>query len=172
MTAFTLFHTALSVLPIGFGFAAFARLGKIDPKTRLGKLYLGTMFAATVSSFGFLATFGFTPGQVLTLITLALLVLGMFTLRGNLRRPGYTQTITLSASYLMLMVFATTEILKHVPLSHPFASSAADPSLLPVRLALFVLFLIGVTYQVLKIRADNRQTERLERIFGQLRHAA
>jgi hypothetical protein len=171
MVTFTLFHTALSVLPIGFGFAAFARQGKIDPQTRLGKLYLGTMFAATVSSFGFLATFGFTPGQVLTLITLAMLVLGVFTLGGHVRRQGYTQTITLSASYLMLMVFATTEILKNVPLGHPFATSAADPALLPVRLALFVLFLIGVTYQVLKIRAEKRHTERLERLMAELHHA-
>src|SRR5207248_6137113 len=72
MTAFTLLHTAVSVLPVGFGLAAFARHGGIDPTTRLGKWYVGTMLAGTVSGFGFLLTLGFTPGQVLGLVTLAL----------------------------------------------------------------------------------------------------
>ncbi|HEX4611527.1 MAG TPA: hypothetical protein VH092_25255 [Urbifossiella sp.] len=65
MTAFTLTHTAISLLPVVLGFAAFARHGGIDPKTRLGRWYLGTMLAGTASSFGFLPTLGFTPGQVL-----------------------------------------------------------------------------------------------------------
>ncbi len=171
MTAFTMFHTVLSILPVGFGFAAFARHGKIDPKTRLGKWYIGTMLAASLSSFGFLASFGFTPGQVLTLFTLGLLVVGSLTLRGQWRRPGYVQTLSLSASYLMLMVFLTTETLKRFPLGHPFASSADDPSLIPVRLGLLVAFLIGITYQSLKIHAGRRQEARLDRMIAAYRHA-
>ena len=166
MTAFTLFHTALSVLPVGFGLAAFARHGVIDPKTRLGKWYLGTMFAATVSSFGFLPALGFTPGQVLTLLTLALLVVGTFTLRGGWRGAGYTQTVALSASYLMLMVFTTTEVLKRVPVGRPFAAGPDDPALIPVRLGLLIAFFVGVSFQVLRIRSNRRQTARLERTIA------
>jgi hypothetical protein len=156
MTAFILFHTAVSILPIGFGLLAFIRDGQIDPSNRLGKLYLATMLLGAVSSFGFIPSLGFTPGQMLTLITLALLFVGTFTLRGQWRAPGYVQIISLSASYLMLMVFATTETLKRVPLSHPFATGPTDPSLIPVRLALLVAFVMGVGYQVLKLRAADR----------------
>jgi hypothetical protein len=171
MTAFTLFHTLVSVLAVGFGSAALVRDRGIDPRNRLGKLYLGTMLVGSVSSFGFIPALGFTPGQVLTLVTLALLAVGTLTLSGRRREPGFTQTIALSASYLLLMVFFTTETLKAVPAGHPFASSAADPALLPVRLGLVLAFLIGVTYQVFKIRAD-RPVARLRRIIAEYHHAA
>lgn len=172
MTAFALLHTIVSVLPVGFGLAAFARHGAIDPKTRLGKWYIGTMLAGTVSGFGFILTIGFTPGQVLGLITLALLAVGTHTIRGTWRSAWYTQTLALSASYLMLWVFLTTETLKRFPTGRPFASGPADPSLIPVRLALLALFVVGVTYQVLKIRAARSPAARLERQTAAYRQAA
>lgn len=153
MTAFTLLHTIISVLPVGIGLAAFARHGAIRPNTRLGRWYLGTMLAGTVTGFGFLATLGFTPGQVFGLVTLGLLAVGTLTVRGQWRAAGYTQTVALSASYLMLWVFLTTETLKRFPTGQPFASGPADPSLIPVRLALLAAFVVGVGYQVLKIRS-------------------
>ncbi len=171
-TAFTLAHTAVSLLPIGFGFYAFAKHGNISPKTHSGKWYLGTMFVGAVSSFGFIATFGFTPGQVLTLATLALLAAGTVTLRGEWRTPGYKQTIALTTSFLLLMVFATTETLKHFPAGQPFATSAADPSLLPVRLALLTAYLAGLGYQLLKVHQKFGPVARLERILANDRHAA
>jgi hypothetical protein len=156
MSPFGIFHTAISVLPVGLGLLAFVRDGKIDPKTRVGKWYLGTMLVGTVSSWGFLPSKGFTPGQVLTLITLGLLAAGLFTLRGTWRKAGYVQTISLSASYLMLMVFTTTETLTRVPVGEPFASGPNDPALLPVRLALLLAFAAGVGYQVFRIRSTRR----------------
>lgn len=172
MTAFTLLHTAVSVLPIGFGLAAFARHGAIDPRTRLGKWYVGTMLAGSVSGLGFLLTLGFTPGQVLGLFTLALLAVGTLTPRGHRREPGYVQTVALSTSYFMLLVFATTEMLKRFPAGQPFATGPNDPSLIPVRLVLLMLFVLGVAYQVLKVRAANRPAVRLQRLVAQDRPAA
>jgi hypothetical protein len=171
MNAFTAFHTALSVLPVGFGLAALARDRAITPDTRLGKWYIGTMLVASVSGLGFIPTLGFTPGQVLGLFTLALIAVGTLTLRGHWRNPGYVQTLALSASYFMLMVFATTETLKHFPTDHPFASGPADPSLIPVRLVLLALFGAGATYQALRIHAENRVVARLERLTADFRHA-
>jgi hypothetical protein len=172
MTAFTLLHTIVSVLPVGLGLAAYARHGSVDPKTRLGKWYVGTMLAGTLSGFGFILTIGFTPGQVLGLVTLALLAVGTLTRRGTWRQGGYTQMIALSSSYLLLWVFLTTETLKRFPTGRQFASGPADPSLIPVRLALLALFVIGITYQALKLRAANRPAARLERLTANYRHAA
>jgi hypothetical protein len=172
MTTFTLFHTAVSVLPILFGLYALVREGKIDPRARAGKWYLGTMLAGSVSSFGFIPVLGFTPGQVLTLITIALLAVGTLTLRGGWRGPGYVQTIALTTSYLLLMVFATTEALKRLPLSHPFATGPSDPSLIPVRLALLAIYLVVVGYQMLRIHAEHGPVARLERLIAGYRHAA
>ncbi len=172
MTAFTLFHTLVSVLPIGFGLYALVRNGKIDPKTRSGKWYLGTMLAGSLSSFGFIPVLGFTPGQVLTLITITLIAVGMLTLRGRWRTPGYTQTIALTTSFLMLMVFATTETLKRVPISHQLAVGPNDPSLIPVRIALLGIYLLFLGYQMLKIRSEQSPVARLERLIAGYRHAA
>lgn len=172
MTAFTLVHTAISLLPVGFGLAAFARHGAIDPGTRLGRWYLGTMFAGSVSSFGFLPTLGFTPGQVLTLVTLALLVVGTVTVRGRWRTPGYTQAFALTTSFLLLMVFLTTETLKRVPVNHPFATGPADPSLIPVRLGLLAVYAAVLGYQVWKVHAGRVPAGRFERRVAEVRHAA
>lgn len=172
MTAFILLHTAVSILPIGFGLAAFARHGAIDPRTRLGRWYLGTMLAGTVTGFGFILTIGFTPGQVLGLFTLGLLAVGTLTRRGTRREAGYVQTLALSTSFLMLMVFATTETLKRFPTGQPFASGPTDPSLTPVRLSLLALYVVGVAYQLMAVRATRLPAARLERALATYRHAA
>jgi len=151
-----LFHTAVSIPPIGFGLFAFLRDGKIDPKNKVGKLYLGTMLITCVTALGFLPSEGFTPGQVLTLVTLALLFAGTFTIQGKWRGEGYVQTLSLSASFLLLMVAATTETLTRLPLDSPFAKEGpTDPALTPVRLGLLVAFVFGVGYQVFKLRTTN-----------------
>ena len=163
MTAFTLAHTAISLLPVGFGLAAFARHGRIDPATRSGRWYVGTMLAGTVTGFGFLATIGFTPGQVLGLVTLALLLAGTWTARGARRPAGYTQTVALTTSFLLLMVFLTTETLKRVPLGHPFAAGADDPALLPVRVGLLVGYAAVLGRQLWALHAERVLDARLRR---------
>jgi hypothetical protein len=160
MTPFTAFHTLLSLLPVGFGFAALVRHGQIDSASRLGKWYIGTMLAGTVSAFGFLPTIGFTPGQVLTVVTLGLLLVGTVTPGGRWRTWGYTQAAALTTSFLLLMVFLTTEVLKKVPVGHPFASGPADPSLIPVRLTLLAAYVGVLGFQVLKIRAVRSRAAR------------
>jgi hypothetical protein len=166
MTAFTLFHTALSLLPVGFGLAALARHGRIEPATRLGRWYVGTMLAATISGFGFLLTFGFTPGQVLGLITLALVLIGTLTSSGRRREPGYVQTIALTTSLLLLMVFLSTEALKHFPAGRPFATGPADPSLIPVRLGLLTAYAAGLAVQIRKVRSDRAFAAGIERFLA------
>ncbi len=166
MTTFTLLHTVVSTLPVGFGLVAFARYGKIDPTTRLGKWYLGTMLAGTVSGFGFILTLGFTPGQVLGLFTLALLAIGTLTLNGHWRKAGYTQTVALTTSFLMLMVFFTTETLKHFPAGKPFATGPNDPSLIPVRLSLLVAYLAVLGHQLRKLHADRVFEARVQKFLA------
>ena len=154
MSALGLFHTAISVLPIGFGLYAFARYGRIDPRTRSGQLYLITMLIGSISALGFITTKGFTPPQVLTLATLGLLFAATLTVRGTWREAGTVQSISLTASYLLLWVFTTTETLTRLPKDDPFATGPDDPALMPVRLALLALFLLAVGLQVRARRVE------------------
>jgi hypothetical protein len=153
MSIFGIIHTAISLLPVGVGLVAFRRHGLIDPRTRLGKWYVGTILAGTVSSWGFLPTNGFNDAQVLTLITLFTVLGSLFTFRGTIRPVGFIQAIGLSFSYLLLWVFTTTETLTRVPVGNPFATGPADPALIPVRLMLLGLFLIGIGLQSRAIHA-------------------
>lgn len=158
MTPFGIFHTALSVPAIPLGLVALARFGKIDPATRVGKWYLASMLAGSVSAFGFIVTKGFTPAQVLTFATLFVLAAGMLARQAEWlgRAARYVETLSLSASYLLLMVFTTTETLTRVPVGHPFAANAQSPELLPVRLGLLLAFLVGVAYQVYELRREGK----------------
>lgn len=171
MTAFTLAHTVVSLLPVGFGLYAFARHGRIDPATRSGKWYVGTMIVGSVSGLGFLATIGFTPGQVLGLLTLGLVLAGTFTLTGKRRTAGYAQTVAMTTSFLMLWVFLTTETLKRFPLNQPFASGPADPSLIPVRLALLTVYLAVLGLQLWQQHAAKVFEARIERFLAMSRAA-
>jgi hypothetical protein len=166
MSSFALFHTVLSLLPVGFGFAALFRHGNFVPSTRLGKWFIGTMLAGTLSGFGFVPILGFTPGQALGLLTLVLLALGTLTVRGQWRKDGYVQTIALTTSYLLLMVFLTTETLVRLPLDQPFALGPADPSLNPVRLGLFAAYGALLGLQLRRIHADRVFESRLARLLG------
>jgi hypothetical protein len=146
ISAFGWFHTGISILPIFIGLYAFLRDGKIDPRNWVGFFYLLTMFLGSITSWGFIPEKGFGPPQLLTLLTLALLIAGTWW------GPGYVQTISLSASYFLLLFFATTETLTRVPVGHPFASGPTDPALVPTRLVLLAAFLIGLTYQLIVLR--------------------
>jgi hypothetical protein len=154
ISVFGLLYTAVSALPLGLGLLAFARDGKIDPENRVGKLYLFTLLAGSVTWWAFLAE-GFTFGPALALLMLALLAAGTLTLRGRWRRPGYVQTLSLSASFFLL-AFATTEGLARLPIN-PVAAASAAPSLMPARLVLLAAFLRAVAFQLLGLRDANAQ---------------
>src|SRR5258708_37748708 len=113
MSGFVLFHTAVSALAIPLGLLAFVRDGKVDPLNRVGKSYLAAMLVGSISAFGFILTKGFSPAQVLTVATVVLLFVGTFADRTKWvgRAGAYVQAFSLSASYLLLMVFTTTETL-------------------------------------------------------------
>ncbi|HVL12757.1 MAG TPA: hypothetical protein VM529_09335 [Gemmata sp.] len=153
MSPLGIFHTTVSVLPVGFGLYAYLRDGRIDLKTRVGKLYWLTMVVGSVTALGFIPTKGFGPPQVLTLLTLGLLLASVMTPRGRWRGEGHVRTVSLTLSYFLLWFFTTTETLTRLPKGEPFASGPNDPALLPVRLALLVVLAIGLTLQVRRLRA-------------------
>lgn len=158
LTTLGIFHTAISIVPLPLGLWAFLRDGKIDYGNRVGKVYWWTMFVASVTAFGIFRTGHFTAGHALSLATLALIFLGAFAekwkwLGGSI---PYVTTFSFSASYLLLLFFATTETLTHLPASQPFAASPTDPALLPVRFALLGAFVLGLGYQWFELNSANR----------------
>lgn len=157
------FHTAVSVLPIILAAAAFLSRGRIDPRTWVGKGYLATMLIGSGTAFGISKAGGFNFGHVLSLTTIVLLSVGYFAVKSR-RFPQlaeYVGTFSLSASYLLLMVFTATETLTRLPVGHPIASGVDAPILATVREGLLVAFLAVIAYQAWSIRESHARQRHL-----------
>jgi hypothetical protein len=154
MSPLGIFHTAVSVSAIGFGLFALVRDGRIDPRRGVGKLYLGAMLVASATALGIFASGAFSVGHALTVLTLALLAVGVLAGVGTWlgRAAKYVQTASLSASFFLLLVFAATETLTRLPVGQPIASSPESPVLLAVQLGLLAAFVTGLGYQLLRLR--------------------
>ena len=160
MSTLGLFHTGVSLLALGSGTYAFWRDGEITTRNAPGKLYLGTMFIASITAFGIFSHGTFGVGHVLSIVTLAVLASGV--VAGATawfgRAAAYIETISYSSSYLLLLVFATTETLTRLPAGRPIASSPDSPVLGVVRLGLLLALMWGLSVQIPKLRlVSNRK---------------
>jgi hypothetical protein len=148
-------HTAISLAPFAAGLYGFARHGKIDPATRAGQVYGLGMVASVLTSFGLSSTGGFNPGHALGL--LALLAVAAGTLAPRIaalgRAASYIQTMAMSFSFLLLMVPGTNETLSRLPVGHPIGNGPDSAPVQRALLAVFLLFVIGTGYQLVKLRA-------------------
>lgn len=160
MSTLGIIHTVLSLPPIVFGVWGFLRDGRIDPGTRVGRLYLLGMVASILTSFGLSSTGGFNPGHGLGLLALVLMAVGVVASRvgGFGRATPYVETLTLSASFMVLLVPGINETLTRLPAGQPIASSPESPPVQTALLVLVAFFFLGATYQVLKLRALARRS--------------
>ena len=72
------------------------------------------------------------------------------------RAAPYVGTISYSATFFFHWIPAITETSTRLPLGAPLVANAEAPELKAVSGALFVLFLIGATLQVRRLRASSR----------------
>ncbi|OJH35771.1 hypothetical protein BON30_37615 [Cystobacter ferrugineus] len=158
MSTLGIVHTVISVVPLVLGVLAFARDGQIDPRNRIGKLYIATMVASIVTSFGLSSRDGFNPGHALGLLALGLMLAGAVAgkIRGLGRALPYVRTLTFSASFLLLLVPGVNETLTRLPVGQPLASGPESPLVQRSLLGLLLLFLLGSSYQVFKLRGSER----------------
>lgn len=154
MSAIGIVHTVLSLIPVAAGLLAFKRYGKIDPLSRIGKLYWLGMLTSVLTAFFLSSTGGLNPGHALGVLTLA--VMSVATLAPRIaflgRSARYIQVALMSFSFLLLMIPGTNETLSRLPAGDPIGSG---PGSAPVQLALagiFVLFLLGTAYQMVQLR--------------------
>lgn len=152
------FHTALSLIPVAAGIIAFVRHGRIEPASGVGKVYLGGMLAAVLTSFGLSSTGHFNAGHALGLIALFAILVGVFAPRMRFlgRSAAYLQTLAMSFSFMLLLVPGTNETLTRLPVGHPLATGIDSPIVKSALTGLFGLFLIGTAYQMFRLAARRR----------------
>ena len=148
-------HTAISLVAVAAGLVAFIRFKEISPGHTLGKLYIWTTVLTCLTGFGIFQHGGFGKPHVLGIVTLAVLALAAVAGRTALlgRASKYVETVSYSLTFFFHMIPGATETFTRLPAGAPLFSSPEDPALQKVVGVLFVVFLIGATLQVRRLRA-------------------
>ena len=157
LTSLGIFHTAISLMAVATGATALIRDKKITWANMVGKTYVITTIVTCITGFGIFQHGGFGVPHVLGIITLLILVLALTAGKsskvfGSL--SPYIETVAYSITFFFHLVPGITETTTRLPIDAPLASGPNDPHLKMAIGITFLLFLIGTTLQVLKLRTN------------------
>jgi len=151
-------HTAISLVAVVAAIWAFVRDKAILAETGLGKVYIWTTVLTCLTGFGIFQHGGFGKPHALGIITLVTLLIaalaGRQQLFGSLSR--YVETVAYSITFFFHMIPAVTETSTRLPLGRPLLPGAEAPELVTATGVMFLLFLIGATAQVLRLRSGRQ----------------
>jgi uncharacterized membrane protein len=163
LTTLGVFHTAVGLTALVYGFWSLVRYKQISPRNRIGQIYILTTFVTAVTALGIYQRGGFGFQHVLAILTVVGLALGTLagtsTIFGHASR--YVQAVSYSSTILLHLLPAAFEILTRLPPEKPWVVSPSEPVLKIVLLVLIVAFLIGVTLQIRWLRASSRSAAQL-----------
>jgi hypothetical protein len=152
-------HTVISILAVLMGFVSLFNRGKINPTTDTGRLYGIFTVVACISSLPLMKTGH--PGQahLLAVIILILLPLGVYarTLRPFRKNADYIQMVLMSTTLYLSLIPAVVETLTRLPPDEPLAAGPNSFIVQMILLALTILYLTGIAYQVLRLRSRKNR---------------
>jgi len=154
MTLLGWFHTIMGIAALLLAAGAISRHGVIKASTQTGGTYLVVTVIVAGSALGIYNQGGFGIAHILALLTLGAALGGFLLERFNIfgAASQYFQAIAYSATILFHMIPAITDFLRRLPVGDPFIDSFDSPVLQGFHLAFLVLYLIGVTIQIVKLR--------------------
>jgi hypothetical protein len=139
---------------VGAGFYALIRCREINPRNRMGRLYLYTTLLSVLTGFGIFQHGGFGKPHALGLLTL--LVLGVAALAARTRVFGrasaYVETVSYSATVFFHMIPGVAESTTRLPPGSPLFDSPEAPGVQAITAVFLLVFLIGSTLQVISLR--------------------
>jgi uncharacterized membrane protein len=154
LTQLGVIHTAISLIAVFAGLYAFIRDKGINPANTVGKVYIYTTILTCLTGFGIFAHGGFGKAHVLGIITLLTLAVAWLGDQGKFgAKSRYVSTLCYSVTFLFHMIPAITETSTRLPLDSPLLSSPEAPELKAATGVLLLLYLIGATLQVRRLRA-------------------
>lgn len=154
LTPLGIVHTAISLVALASGIIALIRYKEIPVKLFIGKLYIWTTIATCLTGFPIMQHGGFGAPHALGVITLVVLgvaaVAGKTTVFGRASR--YVETVAYSATFFFHWIPTITETTTRLPVGAPLIANRDGPELQAAAGVLFLLFVIGATLQVLRLR--------------------
>lgn len=158
LTSLGIVHTAISLVALGAGIIALVRDKEITSRNGIGKLYIWTTVLTCLTGFPIMQHGGIGKPHVLGIITLVVLVVAALAGKGKLfgRASSYVEVVSYSATFFFHWIPTVVETTTRLPVGAPLITNRDGPELQAATGVLFLLFLIGATLQVLRIRARNR----------------
>jgi uncharacterized membrane protein len=156
LTNLGIIHTAIGVVALVAGITALVRDRQITPANRTGRLYIWTTVLTCITGFPIVQHGGFGPAHALGIITLV--VLGVAWMAGRTkfgRLSREVQIVGYSATFFFHLIPTITETSTRLPVGSPLVKDRDGPELQAVSGILFVLFVIGATLQVRRLRAER-----------------
>lgn len=153
LTPLGIFHTAISLVAVATGAIGLIRDGKISWENSIGKTYVITTVVTCLTGFGIFQHGGFGKPHALGVITLIVLAIIFVAQRGSFKKySAYVVTVGYSLTFFFHIVPGITETATRLPQDAPLASGPEDPNIKMAIGICFVLFLIGATLQVRKMK--------------------
>ena len=152
------FHTVIGIAGILSGLYLLIRFKFIDPKSSIGKFYLGCTFAASASSlFIYSATGSFNDAHLLSVLTILAIFVALILDKNKLLGflTIYAKELALSVTVLFSMLPTTAEVLKRLPPNDPFVDSLDDPLVLNFYMAYLIIYALLAIYQIFLIRGGT-----------------
>jgi len=151
-------HTLISLVALGAGGWALVRDKAIIPDNALGRTYVWATVLTCVTGFGIFQRGGFGPPHMLGIITLLVLGLAAVAWRGKVfgGASAYVATASYSLSFFFHMIPGFTETFSRLPLGSPLFTGPDDPALQKTIGVVFVIFLVGVTVQLIRLHKSRR----------------
>jgi len=156
LTDLGIVHTLISLVALLSGALALFRDREISPRRRAGRLYVWTTVLTCLTGFGIYQHGGFGKPHALGVITLIVLGIAWLAGRGLFGRlAAYVETVGYSLTFFFHIVPALTETFTRLPAGAPLFSAPEDPTLQKLQGLCFLIFLVGATLQVRRLRAQR-----------------
>jgi hypothetical protein len=154
LTSLGVVHTILSLVAVVAAILALVKEHGVSPTSTIGRLYIWSLVATCLTGLPIFRHGTIGPPHILGVLTLA--TFGVAALAGKTRVFGrlssYVETISYSVTLLFLGISTVTETLTRVPPGAPIVAGPDAPIFKPLYLVLLVLFLVGVTMQIRRLR--------------------
>ncbi len=152
-------HTLISLVPAFAGLYSFVRYRGIDSTTPVGKVYLGGLLVAVLTSFGLSSTGGFNPGHALGILALLSVAGALFLSRRSPQSAAraHLSQLGFAFSFFLMWVPGIAETLTRLPVSHPLADGPQSPLVRGALATWFAVFVLGAITQQWWIRSLRRR---------------
>jgi hypothetical protein len=153
-------HTAISILALFAAVYALYREGNINPGSSAGKSYIWLTAITCITGFPIMKTGHPTPAHYVGVIVLVLIALGIYSKRLFGKASPYVRIVALSTTIFLSMIPTIVESLTRLPISHPIAPDPNAPIIQNCLLTIFVLYLAGVVYQLVKLKKKSKAAQK------------